>query len=298
MHNYRWSDLEYVLAVAASGSVAAAARQLDVNHSTVLRRVHAFEDRSGLKIFNRLRSGYQVTTEGELFLDAASSIDEIIQEMDRKIAGTDGGLSGEVSVTTTDSLFPVLVQAIGKLRVQYPQITYRLQVSNVRLNLDRRDSDIAIRASVNPPPHLVGRKISDMGFGIYASQRILKTQGNLPVSKRDWLGVDEPLMQSVAAKWMKEKVPPSRIVFRTGSFLALATLAENGAGFALLPKYIGDSSSTLVETDYESGTPSAELWILSHKDVLASPKIQLVSEQIYRELRKKRHVFEGKQSGN
>jgi len=31
MHNLRWSDLEYVLAVARSGSVAAAARTLNVN---------------------------------------------------------------------------------------------------------------------------------------------------------------------------------------------------------------------------------------------------------------------------
>ena len=112
MHNIRWSDLEYILAVAASGSVAAAARQLDVNHSTVLRRVQAYEERSGIKIFDRLRTGYRVTPEGEIFLDAASSIDEIVQEMDRKIVGVNSGISGDISITTTDSLFPILMEPV------------------------------------------------------------------------------------------------------------------------------------------------------------------------------------------
>ena len=40
-----WDDLRYVLAVAESGSLAAAARALGVNHTTVLRRVTGF--RSG-----------------------------------------------------------------------------------------------------------------------------------------------------------------------------------------------------------------------------------------------------------
>ena len=291
MHNLRWSDLEYVLAVAASGSVASAARQLGVNHSTVLRRVQAFEEQSGIMIFNRLRSGYRVTAEGEIFLDAASSIDKVVQEMDRKIVGVTSGMSGEIAITTTDSLFPLLIQPTSELRSLHPGITFRLQVSNIRLNLDRRDADIAVRASVSPPPHLIGRKISDMQFGIYASRKLAKSEGSLAVRQRSWLGVDEPLMKSVAAEWMSENVPQSGIVFRSGSFLALAALAEQHAGFVLLPRYVGKQSKDLVQTDLSIFLPSAELWILTHKDVLASPRIRLTTEHLYRHLRENRQLF-------
>jgi len=60
MHNLDWSDLRFVLAVAKEGSAAAAARSLDVNHSTVVRRVRAFEDRLQIRIFDHLSTGYRL----------------------------------------------------------------------------------------------------------------------------------------------------------------------------------------------------------------------------------------------
>ena len=293
MHNMRWSDLEYVLAVATSGSVAAAARQLDVNHSTVLRRVQAFEEQNGIRIFNRLRTGYRVTAEGEIFLDAATSIEEVVRELDRKIVGVNTEMSGEVSITTTDSLFPLLSEITSRLRSDHPEISFRLNMSNDRMDLDRHEADIAVRASVRPPPHLIGRKISDMGFAIYASGKLQGGNPHLPLKRRDWLGPDVPLLKSVAARWMDEHIPEARIVFRCGSFLALAALAEQGAGYALLPRLIGDQSKLLVQTDPEANVPVAELWILTHKDVLASPRIRLVTEHLYRHLRENRRVFTG-----
>jgi molybdenum-dependent DNA-binding transcriptional regulator ModE len=44
-----WSDLRYALAIGQGGSLAAAARQLGVNHTTVLRRLDALESRLGVK---------------------------------------------------------------------------------------------------------------------------------------------------------------------------------------------------------------------------------------------------------
>ena len=39
MHRYSWDDLKFVLAVADTGTISAAARLLGVNHATVLRRI-------------------------------------------------------------------------------------------------------------------------------------------------------------------------------------------------------------------------------------------------------------------
>ncbi|TBZ99706.1 LysR family transcriptional regulator [Rhizobium leguminosarum bv. viciae] len=53
-----WNDLRCVLAVAEHGGLAAAARALGVNHTTVLRRVNAFEEAQGLRLFERLPTGW------------------------------------------------------------------------------------------------------------------------------------------------------------------------------------------------------------------------------------------------
>jgi DNA-binding transcriptional LysR family regulator len=60
-----WDDLRYFLAVARSGSLSGAARELGVNHSTVLRRIHSYEERQGVRLFERLPTGYALTQAAE-----------------------------------------------------------------------------------------------------------------------------------------------------------------------------------------------------------------------------------------
>ena len=60
-----WDDVRYFLAVARGGSVRAAAERLGVNHSTVLRRIAQLEERLGAQMFEKLPSGYRLTTAGE-----------------------------------------------------------------------------------------------------------------------------------------------------------------------------------------------------------------------------------------
>ena len=69
-----WDDLRYVLAVAEAGSLAGAARELRVNHSTVLRRIAAFEQQLALRLFERLPTGYVLPAGGEELVAAARSI--------------------------------------------------------------------------------------------------------------------------------------------------------------------------------------------------------------------------------
>ena len=55
-----WDDVRYLLAVAREGSVRAAAKRLEVNYSTVQRRVAQLEERLGAQMFDKLPSGYPV----------------------------------------------------------------------------------------------------------------------------------------------------------------------------------------------------------------------------------------------
>ena len=91
-----WDDLRYVLAVAEAGSLAGAARELRVNHSTVLRRIAAFEQQLGLRLFERL----PVVGETAAMADVVAMITAkgfgcaIVIDADGKLTGvvTDGDL--------------------------------------------------------------------------------------------------------------------------------------------------------------------------------------------------------------
>ena len=66
-----WDDLRVFLAVAKAGSLSGAARSLGVNHSTVFRRIGAFEEALGVRLFERVPSGYLLTPAGEEMREAA-----------------------------------------------------------------------------------------------------------------------------------------------------------------------------------------------------------------------------------
>jgi len=293
MHKYRWSDLEYVLTVAATGSVASAARELGVNHTTVLRRVHAFEETINLRLFERLRSGYRPTTEGGLFLDAARAIEGTLADLERKVAGSDTALSGPVSVTSTDSIVPMFIDALTAFQRRHPSVVVDVRVANVHLNLDRRESDIAIRASNNPPAHLVGRQVCELRFGVYAVPDMIGSTDGRPMEQWPWVGMEMPLAGSSAGEWMGKNVPAESIGFHSNSFNTIRDLAVSGAGFAVLPRHLGDRDVRLVRIDGLDRMPASGLWLLSHEDMLRSPRVRAATDFLYRGLRAKRAAFEG-----
>ena len=172
-----WDDLRYVLAVANAGSLAGAARKLGVNHTTVLRRIGVFEKELGLRLFERLPTGYVLTAGGEELIAAARHIDETVTTLERKLAGQDLRLSGAVRVTTTDTLMGSIVpEILAEFRESHTGIQVEVAVSNLMFNLTKRDADVAIRPAKDPPETLIGRRIAKIAFAIYGSPQYLARQ--------------------------------------------------------------------------------------------------------------------------
>jgi DNA-binding transcriptional LysR family regulator len=78
-----------ILAVANAGSLVGAARNIGVNHTTVLRRVGAFETGLGLRLFERTPTGV-LTAGGEELIAAAGQIEDTVTSLSGgKLAGLD-----------------------------------------------------------------------------------------------------------------------------------------------------------------------------------------------------------------
>jgi len=67
-----WDDLRLFLAVARTGSISGAARQLAVQHSTVSRRMRQLEAKLATRLIERKKSGYVLTPAGEDIKQTAS----------------------------------------------------------------------------------------------------------------------------------------------------------------------------------------------------------------------------------
>ena len=98
-----WSDMPFVLSVCEAGSLAGAARMLDVNHSTVYRRIEGVEDRLGVRLFERHNHGYVMTPAGELFYSRAILLCKGINQIEMELGGKDQRLEGQLTVANRAS---------------------------------------------------------------------------------------------------------------------------------------------------------------------------------------------------
>jgi len=159
-----WDDFRYVKAIAEARSLAGAGEHLGVNHSTVFRRLGQIEQHLGSRLFERGRAGYALTPCGTEMVDLAERMFQEIVGFERRVTGQDLRPSGELRITASDVLLRHLLSAVFvAFRRAYPDIVLDIVVSNQRLNLTKRDADVAVRAAYQSPEPLAGAKVARIG---------------------------------------------------------------------------------------------------------------------------------------
>lgn len=144
-----WDDRRLFLAVA---------RVLGVTHSTVFRRIGAFERRLGVRLLVRLSGGYVLTAAGEEMRDSVTRIEEEIAALALTVAGQDQRPGGTIRITTTDLLaVGLLPRHVAAFRARWPGIDIEVIVADTMLDLTRRKADVALRIGNPGQEALVGR---------------------------------------------------------------------------------------------------------------------------------------------
>lgn len=164
-----WDDLRFVLALSRHGTATGAGRALDVNATTVARRVQALETRLGARLFDRLASGAVPTEAGARVVETAERIEESLLGLDAQVRGLDAELSGHLRVASLEVLFDQWRDDLAAFRTNYPRVSLSLLSSTLPADLSRREADVAVRISADPPEELVGRRLSEVFYGIYGS---------------------------------------------------------------------------------------------------------------------------------
>lgn len=289
-----WDDLRFVLAVADSGSLNRAASALRVNRTTVLRRINAFEQNHGVRLFDRLPNGYVLTPAGDEILTAARGFENVIVSLERKLAGQDLRPEGLVRVTTTDTLLnSVLTGALDEFQRTYPGITLDVTSGNAFANLSKRDADVAIRPVLDPPEFLIGRRIGGVAFAVYAAANGGSGSVADDLARERWLGPDDTLAGTSVAQWMRSALPAVRPAIRTDSLVSLRELCAAGLGLAALPCYLGDSDARLVRVRAPVDEMATALWVLTHPDLARTARVRLFMDRVSASLRRERALLEG-----
>ena len=293
-----WDDFRLIKAIADAGGLTGAAAALNVNHSTVFRRLGQIEEQLGHALFERRKTGYVATSAGEEMTALASRIDDDVTAFGRRLAGRDLAPSGELRITTTDTLYlHVLLPIFAAFRTAHPLIRLDIVIASQTLNLSRRDADVAIRASDSPGETLVGRRLANLNWAVYARADAPATEAEAHEPKllfrRDWVALGDPLGYVKAARYVRDHVPAERIALRSSAVLGLTEAVEQGIGIGPLPCFIADQRQGLVRLLPPDPDFSTGLWILTHPDIRHAPRVRAFMDFVGGELAKRKALLEG-----
>jgi len=272
LHDLNWDDIRYFLAVVESGSVTAAAAHLGVNHSTVSRRVSAFESALGTRLFDRGPVGWAITSSGENLLCSAKETAEAVRGLGRKVEGADETLSGVLRVTAPHLCFQQLLgPPLKAFSNKYPDIHLQLIASDEPLNLAYGDSDIAFRTMDDPPPNLVGKRLATVAYAIYATQELQQRlqSKQISVPAVTWIGDGQSI-----PPWVRKTHANVEVKYRVNSQDTMLVIARLGIAVAQLPCLLGDTESRIRRIPDIAADPGWGLWILSHVDLRMNARVR------------------------
>jgi DNA-binding transcriptional LysR family regulator len=291
-----WDEFRLVKSIADARSLAGAAERLGVNQSTVYRRLAAVEAAVGARLFDRSRTGYEPTSAGEDMIALAATMAESIIEFERRVAGRDVKLTGELSVTVPLGVGLHFMPAIvAQFQASNPGVIIELILSNDALDLSRRGADVAVRLTNDPPETLVGRRVCTARWCVYRRRDMAAKPAAEPAESTAFVGYADSLGPASSRRWIEVNVDPGRIAAKANSAHCMLELVLKGLGAALLPCFLGDRSPDLVRVGYPLPELDAGLWTLTHADLRRAARVRAFMDFAAAELLKHRRAIEGEE---
>ncbi len=286
----QWDDARIFLAFAREGSFSAAAKRLDVQHSTISRRIHALEKDLATPLVERSASGYVLTMAGEELKASACRMEQELLSFEAASAGQSDAAAGELRVTAIANMAStVLMPMFARFSETNPNINLRIDVTNDSVRLAERDADVALRQTNSPGETLIGTRLTTVASAVYGSRDYCAAVKAGQADEK-WVGVD---CCDFHRDWTREACPQADHVFCVDETSLTAAALREGMGVGYLPCFMGDSDPDLVRYHEPEKKHDLGLWFLYHRDLRNTKRVMLFREHMQNEIRKTMALFEG-----
>ena len=288
---FDWNDLRYFLAVARAGSTLAAAKALGTSQSTVHRRLAELETRIGRPLVTRHSTGYRLTELGEHLLPYAVRAEEAMRAFERNSIAADQDLTGTVRVTCASTLADRLAQSplIDAFHTRYPGLRIELVITDRFVDLSKGEADIAIRFGESQDDAVIGRKIAEVPWAVYASRSYVERHGR-PERLEDIehhfvVACDGEIANYAAAQWLRSVAPHAKVAARSENWPGLVLAVKSGVGLGPLPTHHGDQEKELVRLIDTAPELVSHFWLLMHRDMRRTPRVRAFFDYVVAEIK-------------
>ncbi len=179
------NDLNLFIRVVETGSFTAAADSLDVQKSTISRRIAQLEDTLGIRLIQRTTRKLKLTPEGEeLFSRAQPLVDDLAAVQD-DISASKTELRGRLRLTMPTEIGVFMMnEVISSFMQAYPRMEVDVELSTRTVDLIEEGVDLTLRLGPLPNSSLIARHVAGLRRGLFATPEYIEQHG-APLSPAD-----------------------------------------------------------------------------------------------------------------
>lgn len=280
-----WEHLRYFAAVGQHGSLSAAARVLQVEHSTVARRIQALEKSLGQALFTREPGGLRLSEAGRALLPAVQTMAQaargIERSADQASGSAQGGPSGLVRVGTTEGLGATLLAAkLAALTCRHAQLSVDLLALPRLLHLSRREADIVISLERPKRGSVIVSRLADYDLYLYGQREYLArrplVRETADLRHHAFVHYVDDLLFTKELQLIDSLYQPQRYAFRSTSITAQYEAVRAGAGLGVLPAFLADKDPLLSRVHQPEARFTRTFWMSMPQEAQSVPRIQAV----------------------
>lgn len=287
-----WDDLRLFLAVAQEGGLANAVNATASSAPTLNRRMRNLEITLGVTLFNRHRTGYDLTAHGRELLHKVSEMAIHTQSIQTWREQLDQRPVVRITAGAWTSVF--LARHLEEFCDKNENTRIELLTGANFLNLSRHEADIGIR---NKTPHQQGlarKRIGPVNFAVYGSLEYCSSNAAAFSEERykacHWISLSITGGTGASSHWLRQQIgDTAKLVCATPHSMLEA--AASGAGLCVLPCFIGDTDLRLKACS----SPIEELthiqWLVMHDASRDLPHIRGASRKIAKLFKEKQSLF-------
>jgi DNA-binding transcriptional LysR family regulator len=244
-------ELRAWVAVVDSGSITAAAEQLEQTSSGISRALTRLEGKLQTTLLHRTTRRLALTEEGHLFLDHARHILASVEHAEEQLAHRRETPSGRLRVNAaTPFMLHVIIPLVEGFRQQYPLIELELNTDDIVIDLLEQQTDIAIRIGELRDSTMRARVLGSSAIRLLASPAYLEKYGEpqnvAELANHQLLGFSQLDAHNVWPVWQREgeflRIKPT---LSASSGETLRQLALAGQGIVRLSDFVSREDRAL-----------------------------------------------------
>lgn len=274
------NDLLILLAVARTGRFTSAAESLDLNHTTVSRRISALERSLGGHVLVRASGGWELTDLGARAVAAAEEVDRALSTLEKNDDGA-RRLSGVVRMSATDGFSAyIAAPAFARLRRNHPRLSVEIVAATRRASQTRSGLDLEVVVGRPQVHRAEAIRLGEYMLGLYASRDYLAEYGT-PSTIEEVL--EHPLVYFIDSMLQVDSLDAPRRLLPTMKDSLSSTnvfvhveATRAGAGIGLLPCFMANLHGDLVRLLPEEVAERLGYWLVARPDSLRQPAVAAV----------------------